>query len=628
MPALPRPNPSRFLNVLAPRQLFLASYFIFPITFASLAAPTFGLFPGQQLVHLGNWSLVTGYIHCADAHNTLLVTGCQGIGYPVGSIIFEGAFFLTGAYWISLLTNLNPFMSFQIFGILSLAIGAAGCVGISAKLTSKHWPGILISVLYLLSPSVFMHPGIPQIYIGAFLLPFALFIFLHFGMGRHFSTYTISMPVTLFLVSMCLLNTSGYAFLFFTVIAIAITVSLVLSKLTSSHSDNSIRQSIIIPLSAILPLAVAAFIQRYIFWPEIAVTRAMPLDFYRGSSIDLLQFLIPGERSILWSRVNISGNALQFNSNGDPFPGYVILALVILTIYLIRRGARKYRAIVLGLATAAAITFLVSLGPSARLNHPWPPDASAFTNFNSRLMPAHEAGFDFPWRSLYVHPPLSLAREVQRWQIPFKLLLAILSGVGLSWIASRNSRSHLALAAIIGILAISEGVRVDLVQASVEFTNRRAHIEAYQTDVITPLRAVLPSGAHVLYLPTANDYLASSLGPYIGVRTFNVDGDKNRLNVRTHQPPAIREAMLSYGRGENMSHLLHLLRAGAVDAMVFNKFSLRWSAYHWPPRGRARVNSDADLDRIGRYFSPHCSINELAYSLVVSDCSTSETGVR
>lgn len=599
-------------------------YLIFPTTVALVLAYSFGFIPERQIVHLSNWSSPSGYGSCAKLTERILVTGCEFLAHPVGTVTFEGATTRTLAYWIGSLSGLSYYASFQLIGIALIALCAMGCIGLSSLTMDKYWPGALVAILYLFSHASFIQPGIPQVTHGALLLPFGAWILL----------YQLQYPTTLSRLSILIstsislgiivINVSGYAYLF--LLAVVALLGLAMLYLLRITEPYRFLQRYAVALGGLL---LAGTLQRYLFLPETSL-KAMPLSFYRGSSIDLLAFLIPREGNFLWSNL-LPGDLLLSNASnlvhhGRPFLGYITVILVISTLIVSQATLKRH---IVGFVLICGVFIFVSLGPSLRISDPWPIDhTGAIRGFDARLMPSDQASLELPWKNIYKQPPLAFARAVYRWQIPLELVLSLLIASSASELISRAStnKARIPILLLIG-LVILESMRPTLWSSGADYISRYRMVDHFKTHVLQPLDKELPDNARVLYLPAENDHLAPAVGPLINIRTYNISGDKNTIHARDHQPKSIRTAIREYNKNPpEFRALSQLFIYNKIDALVLNHFSLRWSSYRWPPPATVRRDLQQKSNSLSTTLQPYCAIERLQYSTIIANCNFPHSG--
>ena len=592
-----------------------------------VAAFSLGLIPGAQLVHLSNWAVVEGYADCALDQGDLLVRYCDAVGFPAGGLAFENMVGKTLALWLSRLLGVGAFTAFQGLGIAFLVLAVAGFVGLSRMFTGRSWPGILAASLYLLSPAVGASPGLPQTGFGSFLLVFFLWAGLRLGLwaGGRVSRLTV-MGGYVFLSGLILVNVWGYAFLFYVVL---LGGSLAVMALCEGLRQR--RWSLLGPTVTTMAATLAVAVVQLRFWPRVA-TAAVDIDFIRGTSVDLLGVLLPGPANPLWRWLGLTTTELGLSSRlfigGAPFLGYFAVALFILGWLAMRKagdegGKASRRSLGSALLAGAVVVTVLMLGPSLRVNDPWPAEDQPLS-FSATKMPSEEAVFDFPWSPIFEAPGFSLARVVWRWQIPLRLLLSLGAAAGLASLVHRKPANLgvWVLAAILTGGVLAEGVRDDLFKRGAGYWGHQAVVARFTDDVVRPLDSVIPDGSTVLYLPSANDYLAPALGPLIDVTTVNVNGDKNRLLARESYPEEVSAVMRSYG-SENFDPeaVAELISSSTVDYVVLDFFSLRQASYEWPPSGGDLERLRSTAEEVAAGLAGRCQIVEVDYAIVVGPCS-------
>lgn len=604
------------------RNLYAAFWYgLFPLVFATSSAYSFGLVPDKQIIDISTWANPEGYAACARHTGSWIVRGCDYLAHPVGSVLFEDATTRTLAYWLGTLTPLSDYASFQIAGLSFLFLGVIGCIGLSSLFYHAHWPGSILAIIYLLSAAAFLQPGIPQLTYGAVLLPFLLWILLRQIQNDLTVRSILRTTLTGVLLGLIIVNISGYSYLFFATIFLPLG-----AILTAKLADRYLGRTLLIG-GAALGIASAGLIQRFLLLPSTGLN-PMPIDFYRASSIDLLGFLLPQHDNVLWSIIPTIDFTLSPNHglyyNGAPFLGYSVIVVILFGI--MRRD--ELQRVKLGLILTIVFLIAISMGPSLRVGNPWSKAAVASTlpGFATHMMPAELVVTDFPWAKAFTLPPLAFARAVFRWQTPLQLVLGLASVTSLVSLIRTTSlgvrRRRLALMLPIVIFLILETIRPTLFTSGQEFSTRYGMLENFRADVVRPLDRDLPTGARVLYLPTGNDHLAPAVGPLIGVRTYNIDGDKNALQARAGQPIQVIRATRRYSRGDTSTkYLRDLLSGKAVDVIVLNDYSLRWSTRRWPPPESEREALRDQRRVVRKTLLKHCTMRDRPFFTIIFECS-------
>ena len=628
------------------------------VLLTAVLAPTFGLIPRHQLIHLYNWTGSEGLARCADLQGSFLVANCEWAGHPAGYFVYENIVTKSLARGLGYLPGVEIFDAWQFLGIVYLALGIRACIAISRILTGDNWPGTIAALCYFAGGSINSNPGLNQVFHGSALLPVTLWglLILHRNSaGRPMAPLILggySLASGLVLV-----NVFGYAFMHYSVIAIVITLVVAAAHLWGARSGSGLTRRDVfwsagVSGSVIIGFGLVSMVQRRI-WPTGGVT-VSDIRFLRGTSNDLLGLVLPGRNNRFWSWTfdvaDAIGRTGQYGSR-TPFLGLAAMCLTLVAILAVLRrrstasdtSGSAGRRFTLAIIIALIATIVFSLGPSLRVADPWPAQGS-FTNYNSRLMPASAALVDMPWSSLFEKWGLGTGRVVSRWSIPTALLISITASVGLRSAVRRISRTtrpmgrrHLGATAVVALVAIIwvvESARPSLEEDWSNYRNRRSWIVNYQDSVLEPLEAAIPPGSLVLHLPSSNDYLSPSVGPMIGQRVYNVGGDKNRTLAREVWPYQVMDAISLYqkfeGEVEEATPGIRSARADVVlsvllddiaDAVVLNHFSLRTAGYGFPPARKHVETWSATAAETARELADVCHIQELPYSTVISDCS-------
>jgi hypothetical protein len=332
-----------------------------------------------------------------------------------------------------------------------------------------------------------------------------------------------------------------------------------------------------------------------------------PMDFYRGASIDLVTVVVPTARTWVADVLGVGvdrWNAHAFFGNGKNvaynFLGPATLAVPLVgLIVAVRRATERPapgRAHVVGLALVIAFGFVVSLGPSLKINSTREAQPGEQPRFQSYLMPAEAALAPMPTAFVFRMPVVRAMRAVSRWQFMTRLGLAMATaiGIGLAW--GRLRWWTLALAALL----IAESLSTDVVDRGRPFHRSHDDMLAFAETALPEFRAVLHPAERVLFLPAENDYLIYTIMADATAFAYNVGQDKARSAARRRQPDLVKEVMRKYGAGTmTWSDLGRLFREDLVDQVVLMRMSLRWDSYRWPPREDRVRQLSRRIDALG-----------------------------
>lgn len=553
----------------------VAWFVLVPVAVALLLGNAFGLLPGQ-LVQLSTWGAAEGLATCAQQQGAVVVARCPTIGLPVGQVSFEALVPRTMAYWLGLLPVLTPYGGYQLTGLIFLATGAAGCLALARDLTGQHWPGLVVALTYLASPVVLYEHGLPPVFLGAFILPAALWLLLRLVDVGGNLLWRLGALVTGAIIGLVVVNVSGYAFLYL----LGLTAVLGLGRAIMPPSRSRLRDVARVGL-VVVAAGASGLVHKRFYWPDAAVTVDTPLGFFRQSSVDVIQLALPASGNHLWGPFGAPWGEWAVMTNVNPhFIGWSAVTLAMVGLLSL---ARQRPGAALGLATAVAVTAVLSLGPSLRVDDPWPSDE--ITTGSRWDMPAEAVQFDFPWAAAYTREPVKLARVVRRWTIPLELTLDLAAAAGAAALVTRaNRRRTQVLVLTLTAAFVVESISGALPRRLDAYNGRLAQAHAFDAEVLVPLDASLPDDTRSLFLPMGNDYLAAVVGPRANLQLLNVGGDKNLILIHAAQDQLVREVQRAHWRqAPLLEPVRELFARDIIDALILGDFSLRRASYRWPP---------------------------------------------
>ena len=522
-----------------------------------LVAITYGWWPGSSQVPLmATYS--TGMITCLhDQGLASLRTWCQATGVPVGAPPLTGLPELYVEWALSYLPGVTPWRANQILGVVQVALGVAGLLGILRRWRVPRWLALLAAVSYFLGPNLLQLNGFAHTFDGFILLPAYLYVALRamdLAEGRWWALGTV-LAVALGLL---MAFTDGYSY-FGGAVVIGF---LALARGTRTWRAGRRARGVAVAVAALGGLAVGAV--AYALWvPSATLESHPPLDFPARLGVDVTSLLVPTSRYLYPGLIGLTPpTPTTWGAADTPathYLGYlpVLLAVVAVVVVLRRRWGVRWE--VLAVAVGALATLVLAFGPTLKVGQQQPGlDASLLT---------------LPTAFLYEHVPgFTSLRVSNRWIVTTRLCVVLLSAVGLTalwrgW--GVRSRLRAGLVVLVALLALVEV----LPEPSRIVAERRASIERMDFlngGVVPEAGRLLEDGELILMLPSTNDFLADYLVPLVGVRSYNVGIDKNHSLAVSAWPESVVAANTAYsehGPGA-VEELCTVLRADDADAIV------------------------------------------------------------
>ncbi len=340
----------------------------------------------------------------------------------------------------------------------------------------------------------------------------------------------------------------------------------------------------------------------------IADSWASSITLYRSSGIDLITLISP-TGGLWWTQLlGIEGGVKGLWGDGANsaynYIGVSIIVLASVGIYLVRK---KLSRIGIALLVIACASFVLSLGPSLKINsqHITDPSAPGFVTRSPYRMPESDAVMPLPTAYAYKLPGIKSMRATYRWHVLTKLVLIVFACMAIQYLI-KHKKSGLAYVILLIML-------VELLPNPVgRFHYENAmwkRIDGFQTGVVGSLKNNLKLGDRVVYFPNArgdNDFLVNYLTPETKTWTYNVGGDKAVVIARRGYPPTIKNLISSDKDNEIIGqdsggYMATALNDGLIDKVVIPKFGLKWNATRWPPTNdnaiaRAEIAAKAASD--------------------------------
>jgi hypothetical protein len=300
--------------------------------------------------------------------------------------------------------------------------------------------------------------------------------------------------------------------------------------------------------------------------------------------LDLATLFSPSN-TIWWVRaLKLRVNPLRLWGDGTNttanYVGFALLGLFVCGVYLARKKISRFGVALLFIGLAS---FVLSLGPSLKIDSVRPSFVSGRLASSAYKMPRSDAVLSLPTEVLYRHVPgLQSMRATYRWHGLTLLALVAFAAIAVQMLLDRKRKVIAYLLLVLLCLELLPNpfflipVRVD-----------RAHqLASFDRDVIDPLRSYVKAGDRILYFPGGaggNDYLANYITPALHAWSYNVGGDKALAIAAASFPFEIHQLLRSTDPRKSGPRIKAVLQRGLVDKIVVPDFDLRWDAYYWPP---------------------------------------------
>jgi len=614
----------KFLQKYCQYFLLLFIFIIVVSLFTFYLVPIYGFVPGQQTTTMSAGSWLVGLSKCyADSLLALSLT-CKHVAEPEGLRTVMGLPLYLIVGLISTISNLKPPDALAVFGVACLLLGYLGAAGILRLARLPTWICLCAPIIFYAAPLLPNHRGYFSLYYGFILFPFYVFVQMCciFALKKFYRSIWLIVLITflLFITVAFSVFMDGYS-----AVMALITGGLVLIYASVSMINKRELRAFFMTCAGWLISSGLAYVC-YTVYTNIKIDfPMMPIDFFRAQSVDLITMLIPTNQLFLPKVLGIAvqpWNAFAFYGDGSNvhsnYIGYVGFLCFVATVIFWRKLVRLYSGVSFALIAAGVLGLILAIGPSLKINDSRSGTRTPPITFSDYLMPEAEATLSLPTEPLYSFPIIRNMRGVYRWQLIFRLSLMVGVALIVSLIASVATPAATVSSLLLLLIAFTETLpsNSDLLMQR----GRLAYsmMEQFHQDVIVPMKKHLKVGDRVLFLPSENDYLANYISPMVGIRSYNVGGDKDLARARSSWPESVLTAVSSKQLSED--NIKDILETGVADKVVFTFFSLRWSSYHWPPRpplSKHYENFKADFEAIADSLMSDYQIDVEQYYAVI-----------
>ena len=527
-----------------------------------------GALPGLGMPTLGQAIWLGGF---AKSFGDLLSIYAHDIGLPQPAPLVFG---LPGALPMAVLMKVGLNLADAYATICLLWIGVAfwGAYKLARHYGLASAWALISSTIWLTLPVVWQHAGYGMLYIGIALLPTYIYSVILFFDKKPLSCIRVTVLFAAFIVALFM---DGYSFMMFC----AFSALLMIYQITIVTPGRP-RRFVLFRVS-ILFLAILCSYILYTCYIGRLEFSGEALDFYRGWGADI-SFLAAPTKGILLipDRLGLSVKRQHGMFFGDEFVYRTTFSIfyifVALAVVLCPYGDRRLKILFF---VTGLLALYMSLGPSFKFNALRAESAGPTMPAKYALGPTG-TGFI----SEYV-PGFKNMRASYRW-----IALAFFGFWGVAVIAVVDKHMPRAIVATIAIVSLAINVphMGRLVKSYIHYREQFLRIDG----AIMSIRGDFPAGGTVAFMPYGNDFLVDYIAPRIGIRTFNIGGDKNVALARFHWPHAFKAARWNQQDPNSTflaspafaSYVSEMLIANHADAVALPYINLLKAAYIWPTK--------------------------------------------
>ncbi|WP_353648254.1 hypothetical protein ABLG96_15565 [Nakamurella sp. A5-74] len=503
------------------------------------------------------WSAGAGNIECiAKLGWSQFFQRCHQVGAPFGSPLLIGLPQTYVGAWLSYLPGIDAWRAYKIVTALCCAAGFAGTVALFRRWSVPVWLAAIGAALYLTSPTLIGLAPFTFTFHGYAQLPLYLWLLLlsldGFAAGRRLVPAVLA-------VATCLLAvwTDGYSFIGTMVVIVVVGLGWLLSR--------QLPWRIRLIGSATWAAALLGSVGLYLVYvPSGGIDLRVGISAFRYLGLDGLTLLLPGPSIWYSSRAPWRSTLLNLWGDGSNqttnFLGLFAVALVAVAVAFgllrPRTAAGRER---LTLALAGLACLVLAFGPALKFANTKIPITPSYD------VPLSETRMWLPTALLYEHVPgFTEIRATYRIFAVTRFALIALAIVGLA--AVWRSRARWFAPALALLLALEGSVNPIKQIRSNEASY--ALVGSLRSGVLADLQTLIRPTETVLLLPGSNDFLATALIPFTGASSFNIGVDKNFALAQAAWPPAVKQVITDYQRGNIATSGCALLHSGTADVIV------------------------------------------------------------
>lgn len=531
-----------------------------------------GIMPGVMLPTLGQVVVVSGY-SASFANQDVFSIYSEFFGYPKPAPIATGLVFsLPAALLIK--AGLHPADAYSSIAAIFFIVAFAAAFRIGQMFGLTKWLAILGALLWLSMPVIWGHAGYAMLCVGIALLPFYFWTALNFfRCDGAYNEQHYAKSAALY-VAACLIAifVDGYSFMMF-----AVGSSILAGYLYVRFRERRLRF-----VKFLFPVHVAGFALAYILFVSYIGRMQYdpsPLEFFRGWGADLTFFAAPSfGKHWLWDALGLSVLRPGTNFFGDPSVWITTFTLPLAVAGLAAWWrTRTQNAFATFFLLVAVFGFYMSLGPSLKINSTRPQEMIAAGQLDG-MMPSElaVASTGSAWLSENL-PGFKNMRASYRWSALGMFGLWALIVLMLS---RERGWAKFFILIVVVFLIVSNLPHIDRKwKQDISYRDKFFRIDK---ELVADFGEVLSRNELIAFLPYRNDFLVTYLAPRLGIRTYNIGGDKSLFEALKHWPTIMQQFQMGMVDANFADRVLLLLIRKEADAVVLPYIDMLSAAAAWP----------------------------------------------
>jgi hypothetical protein len=321
------------------------------------------------------------------------------------------------------------------------------------------------------------------------------------------------------------------------------------------------------------------------------------LDFFRSWGADITFFAVPSHGiHWLWDTpgLSIRRSAQEFFGDSSVWETTFCMPLIIVGSIGWWRN-RKQNALATGLLIIAIVGLYMALGPSLKINAIRPPEMIAAGQFTP-VMPS-ELGIGptgSGWLSETL-PGFKNMRAAYRWSA---LGIFGLWGLAILLLGRPKGRVNDWGTALVLLLIVSNLPHLgEKIQQDISYRDQFFQLDK---ELVADMSRIVGKGELVAFLPYRNDFLINYLAPRVGIRTYNIGGDKNLFEARKHWPYTMRHFDMGFIDANFVDRILLLLARKEANVVVLSFIDTLDGAHEWPATPQYKIDLEPVIQELAR----------------------------